>query len=410
MYFVTSQNALVQHVTRKMATVKVVVFTFLLILTELYGELSSELRKELISRVLSGQVDEKEIRIDYVVFRHLRMLNDSIQADYEIDSNDVTLEFPRTGTVREKIPTRNFNKQYNITTGQNNENPSIGKILSIKFINNKKPSNNMAYRYDYESIKNEINRRDKTLDHNKKVDIVNKQTSDIKQDHKEQIILKNKYSIGNAGSFTAKKSSSSFLDKMVDLLLNFVRFELHETGRDEIVLPNVDESFITKVLYIPITGEFKTEDGWLKNLSTIYRTGEVVSTMSLKSITLKCDLGLKVMEFGYHKYYAELLGIGVRGSMTGSIAADSITIKISLAYVNGSCTAHLDSLKVTRLSGIDVTLTGWDGFGWLLSFIANCVSGSYRNNIITAVEQMLSQTVEEKLKYVNCKHLFPIMS
>ncbi|KAJ9585322.1 hypothetical protein L9F63_002907 [Diploptera punctata] len=122
---------------------------------------------------------------------------------------------------------------------------------------------------------------------------------------------------------------------------------------------------------------------------------------------MEFDLGLQTTQFGYNTYHAELLGISASGVLSGSIAADSIATKISLAYVNGTCKAYLKSLQVTRLDGIHVRLTGSRGFGWLLTFIANCVSGSYRNQIIYAVEQAVSRILEEKLEKVSCKDLFP---
>jgi hypothetical protein len=70
------------------------------------------------------------------------------------------------------------------------------------------------------------------------------------------------------------------------------------------------------------------------------------------------------------------------------------------------CSATLDSLKVYKASGIKVYLTGWDGFGWLLSFIANCTSGSYRDKIMSAVEAHLSANIEKLLSHFHCEQYF----
>lgn len=74
--------------------------------------------------------------------------------------------------------------------------------------------------------------------------------------------------------------------------------------------------------------------------------------------------------------------------------------------MNGVCSATLDSLKVSEASGIKVHLTGWDGFGWLLSFIANCASGSYRDKIMSAVEAHLSANFEKLLSHFQCEQYF----
>jgi hypothetical protein len=70
------------------------------------------------------------------------------------------------------------------------------------------------------------------------------------------------------------------------------------------------------------------------------------------------------------------------------------------------CNATLDSLKVSEANGIKVNLTGWDGLGWLLSFIANCASGSYRDKIISAVEAHLSANIEKQLRHFQCEQYF----
>jgi hypothetical protein len=70
------------------------------------------------------------------------------------------------------------------------------------------------------------------------------------------------------------------------------------------------------------------------------------------------------------------------------------------------CSATLNSLKVSEASGLKVQLTGWDGFSWLLSFIANYTSGSYRDKIISAVETHLSTNIEKLLSHFHCEQYF----
>jgi hypothetical protein len=61
---------------------------------------------------------------------------------------------------------------------------------------------------------------------------------------------------------------------------------------------------------------------------------------------------------------------------------------------------------VSELSGIEVQLSGWEGFGWLLSFIANCATGSYHDEIVSAVEAHLSANIEELLSHFRCEQYF----
>ncbi|XP_069684584.1 uncharacterized protein [Periplaneta americana] len=204
----------------------------------------------------------------------------------------------------------------------------------------------------------------------------------------------------------APTNHTTNLDYLVDFILLIVRDTLRETKKDMITLPDVDEPFTTYIIF-PIEGRFKADGGWFKNLSTVHRTADTVATIvGSTTINIVSAFGLQTMEFGFHHYDANLGALEASGSLTGSVRSNSITIKISLSYVNETCKASLDSLKVTQLSGISVALTGWDGFGWLLSFIANCAQGSYRGKIVNAVEEQLSTAIQEKLSHFNCMQHF----
>ncbi|KAJ9585321.1 hypothetical protein L9F63_002906 [Diploptera punctata] len=64
--------------------------------------------------------------------------------------------------------------------------------------------------------------------------------------------------IGGSGTFRKEEGvqksyenelTSSMLDEMVDFLLQIVRDEIHKTGRDQIVIPDVDEQFSTRIAF-----------------------------------------------------------------------------------------------------------------------------------------------------------------
>jgi hypothetical protein len=70
------------------------------------------------------------------------------------------------------------------------------------------------------------------------------------------------------------------------------------------------------------------------------------------------------------------------------------------------CTATLDSLKVTQLSGIQVDVTGWHSLSWLLSSIAKYASSSYQDKIVNAVEEQLSADIKKLLSQFHCDQYF----
>lgn len=205
------------------------------------------------------------------------------------------------------------------------------------------------------------------------------------------------------------RNHTTNLDYLVDFILLIVRDTLHETKRDMIPIPDVDKPFKTYLIfkYFPIEGRFRADGGWLRNLSTVHRTADTMATIvGSTTISIVSAFGLQTLEFGFHHYDANVDQIEASGSVNGYARTNSITTKISLSYVNETCKAELDSLKVTQIGGIHITLTGWEGFGWLLSFIANCEEGTYKGKIVSAVEKQLSATVQEKLSHFNCAQHF----
>jgi len=199
---------------------------------------------------------------------------------------------------------------------------------------------------------------------------------------------------------------STKLDDLVDFILLIVRDTLKETGRDQIKIPSVNKNFSTDILFFPVRGRFSAEGGWLRNLSTVHRTSATVVTTVGTNLSVVCGIGLQTLQLGYEHYVAILGSTEASGRITVTIPHNAITIKISLTYVNETCAATLDSLKVTQLSGIQVDVTGLDGLSWLLSFIAKCASGSYQEKIVNAVEEQLSADIKKLLSQFQCDQYF----
>jgi hypothetical protein len=126
-----------------------------------------------------------------------------------------------------------------------------------------------------------------------------------------------------------QKNYSSNLDILVDFILPIVRETLQKTGHSQIKIPDVDESFTTDIMFFPVNGRFRAEDGWLRNLSSIYRTSDTIATLLDTTLTVVCGFGLQTLEFGFNQYEANLGLIKASGTMTGVIPHNSITAQVS---------------------------------------------------------------------------------
>jgi hypothetical protein len=130
-----------------------------------------------------------------------------------------------------------------------------------------------------------------------------------------------------------QKNYSTNLDKLVDFILTIVKEALQITGHSRMKIPDLDVNFPADILFFPVNGRFRAEDGWLRNLSTIYRTGDTIATLGGSTLTVVCSFGLQVLEFGFNKYEANLGLIEASGTVAGVIPHNSITAKVSIHHL-----------------------------------------------------------------------------
>jgi hypothetical protein len=130
-----------------------------------------------------------------------------------------------------------------------------------------------------------------------------------------------------------QKNYSSNLDLLVDFILPIVRETLQKTGHTSIKIPDVDESFTTDIVFFPVNGRFRAENGWLMNLSTVYRTSDAIATLVDTTLTVVCGFGLQMLEFGFNQYEANLGLIEASGTITGVIPHNSVTAQVSVCHL-----------------------------------------------------------------------------
>jgi hypothetical protein len=130
-----------------------------------------------------------------------------------------------------------------------------------------------------------------------------------------------------------QKNYSSNLDLLVDFILPVVREKLRKTGHSSIKIPDVDKRFTTNIIFFPVNGRFKAENGWLSNLSTIYRTRDTIATLIDTTLTVGFGFGLHMLEFGFNQYEAKLGLIEASGTITGVIRHNSIIAQVSTCHL-----------------------------------------------------------------------------
>jgi hypothetical protein len=196
------------------------------------------------------------------------------------------------------------------------------------------------------------------------------------------------------------------LNKIVDGLLDSLRTDIIEQGKDKISIPDIDETFKKKVGFFKVTGEFKGEDGWVKNLSTVHRTADVVASSYGNWISVSCGFGLGHLEVGYDKYHAKFIRIGPQGKINGIIGKNSILLNATVTLADHKCAMTLNELVLNQFGGLNLKVTGLGPMNWLFSKISTWILRHFKSEIKGKIESTLREEIVEKLSHFDCSEYY----
>lgn len=197
------------------------------------------------------------------------------------------------------------------------------------------------------------------------------------------------------------------LNKIVDQLLDSLRKDIVQRGKDKIAIPDIHETFRKKVGIVKVRGEFDAAQGWVKNLSTVHRTADVVASSYGKWISLSCGFGLEHLELGYDEYNATFMKLGIQGKLDGTIGKNSLLMNATVTWVNHKCTITLNELSLNQLGGLNLRVTGLGPLNWLFSKISSWVFQHFKSEIKVEVEKTLREEIEKELSEFDCSKYIP---
>nr|CAD7398472.1 unnamed protein product [Timema poppensis] len=194
------------------------------------------------------------------------------------------------------------------------------------------------------------------------------------------------------------------LNEVVDFLLGIVKNDILEKGKDLLNIPDIHKEFGTGERTSMIKGTFTATKGWIKSISTIQRTADVVLNRVGETVSVTCGLGLKVLEFGYDNYTIMAVGYHTTGTMAGSIGNNSVDLKVSLALVSTGCNATLNELKFSG-SGFKISLTGMGEFSFIVSDVTTWFAELFKTHISASIGRHIQESIENTLQKFHCNHL-----
>jgi hypothetical protein len=196
------------------------------------------------------------------------------------------------------------------------------------------------------------------------------------------------------------------LNKIVDGMLDTLRVDIIERGKDRISIPDVHKTFKKKVSFVTVKGEFEGENGWVKNLSTVHRTADALASSCGSIISVSCGFGFDDLELGYDDYTARFMRLTARGDISGIVANNSILLNATVTLTNNTCNITLDELSLNNFEGFDLRVTGLGYMNWLFSKICDLVLRHFQSEIKDRLEYTLREETEKYLSGFNCSNYF----
>nr|BAN20093.1 unknown secreted protein [Riptortus pedestris] len=158
------------------------------------------------------------------------------------------------------------------------------------------------------------------------------------------------------GFLATGRADLTVINEAVDKLLVETREVLLRNGSDTLHLEEFQDQFTYRWHFIKVKSYLHCWDGWLKNTSTIQRTGDVVMDNSTSQMTLIVPLNLTDFQFHFNSCRVDIKHL-VRKTdqVTAKIGKNALEAKVTLNLSdnNKNCTATLDQLKFTKMAKIE---------------------------------------------------------
>lgn len=124
-------------------------------------------------------------------------------------------------------------------------------------------------------------------------------------------------------------------NKMVDDFLRRTNKLILEKGLSKIPIDNFQRTFQQSWGLLTFSGSFEASDGYARNMSTIYRTGNfsIVHNPPTEFIAFGA-LGLKEFGFNFNKYKAKIWNVGPSGDIKAVARSNSVAFRMNVNGLN----------------------------------------------------------------------------
>ncbi|PSN47749.1 hypothetical protein C0J52_04612 [Blattella germanica] len=186
-----------------------------------------------------------------------------------------------------------------------------------------------------------------------------------------------------------------------DDLVHNIRGWAANNGLDPLSLPDHIEAFSFQGIIIEWHGELDMTNGYLKDISTLDRRGDIIANYENKLLTITANIGFEDLKF-FFNYLANFMDITYDGTIDGTVT--DLTIYVEIVADMETLSVHLQGFEINHTGSLNVEVHG-NGLGDLLAnAIVGVVTGAFKDVVMGVVEVEVRKVLEEALAQIHFRN------
>lgn len=185
-----------------------------------------------------------------------------------------------------------------------------------------------------------------------------------------------------------QKTVNEIFDKTLEQYRNMAK----TSGKISIKFEDLENNFTMTFFRYEVHGKIYASDGKLKDLSTLYRSDNVVTETDNKYLNFTVPLVIKnmIIDFGYCE--VSFMRFKKRGTARGHVGHNLITVQLAVPSLH-VCSVHLNKVELTDFSKLTIDMSG---LGLLDNFhkrAANSIMADHTQKYKHSIEKRLSSVL-----------------
>jgi len=183
----------------------------------------------------------------------------------------------------------------------------------------------------------------------------------------------------------------------MDFMLEEFSNEMTAIGLDPHILPPKSHSFEKTTLFVRWHGSFKLYDGYVKGLSTIYRTNDASAQFVNDSLELVVNLGFDELEGG-SSWSINFMNLEKTGGLHFQV--DSVNLRLILVLSNATQPPEVTELSIDSLGQLTTDIDGLGSFDFLLEFLTNSFVNIFKVQLIELFQSDLRSLLNDHINKI----------